>query len=75
MLDKLEFEKNGPGYIDSAPFDTEEGEMYIRSEDSGETWTLLMATDGCHYDDSNPLVTNAKIDQIERFIEKFINKI
>ena len=34
-----------------------------------------MAIDGCHYDDSNPLVTNAKIDEIEKFIEKFINKI
>ena len=70
---ELQINKNGNG-LDTSAVLKNEGELYARSEDGGDTWTLLLADTGEHFDGGNSRVTNSTLESVFYFVERFLLK-
>lgn len=66
----LQLMKNGPEGLDTVPFWTKHGWLYVRSDNGGDTWALLIAETGEHFDSYNEKLSNASIESIFQFVEK-----
>ena len=70
---ELEINKNGNG-LDTSVVSTSEGELYARSENGGNKWSLLFADNGEHFDGGNSRVTESTLESVFYFVEKYLLK-